>query len=191
MLRLIALVVLLAVAGILVLAASRPDTFRIVRSTVVSASPERIFPYLNDLHLFRLWSPFEHKDPGMERAFSGPLSGPGAIYEFAGNNQIGAGRLTISGTAPPTSVTMRLDMHRPMAASNVVTFSLEPAGGGTRVTWDMQGPAPFLSKLIHLFINMERLVGNDFEAGLASLKALAERPQAALPDATETRHDGQ
>lgn len=177
MLKIIAVLVVVAVAGILLLAASRPDDFRVARSTRIQAPPGAIFPLIDDLHRFGTWSPYENKDPAMRRAFSGPPAGKGAIYEFDGNSQVGKGRLEIVESAPPSKVAIRLDMLEPFEGHNLVEFSLAPAGDATEVTWAMTGPMPFISKVMCLFIDMDRMVGTDFEAGLASLKAAAEKQE--------------
>jgi uncharacterized protein YndB with AHSA1/START domain len=179
--RLVLLAIALAVVAVLVLAARRPDTFRIERSVVIDAAPERIFPLIADLRAFATWSPFERKDPAMRRTYSGPASGPGATYDFDGNNQVGKGRVQITGAEPPRRVTMTLDMHSPMEAHNVVEFTLAPSGGATTVTWAMHGPSPFIGKLLGIFMDMDGMVGRDFEAGLATLKAAAEAPSLASP----------
>lgn len=174
MIRVVLVAVALALAVVLVVAARRPDTFRIERSVAIAAPPERIFPLIADLRAFATWSPFEKKDPAMKRAYSGPPSGPGATYDFDGNGQVGKGRVQVTGAEPPRRVTMQLDMHSPMEAHNVVEFTLAPSAGGTTVTWAMHGPSSFLPKLLGLFMDMEGMVGRDFEAGLAELKAAAE-----------------
>lgn len=176
MIRLVLVAVALALAVVLVMAARRPDTFRVERSVAIAAPPERIFPLIADLRAFATWSPFEKKDPAMQRTYGGPPSGPGATYDFDGNAQVGKGRVQVTGAEPPRSVTMQLDMHSPMEAHNVVEFTLAPSGGTTTVTWAMHGPSSFLPKLLGLFMDMEGMVGRDFEAGLAALKAAAEAP---------------
>lgn len=181
MTRLLLLVVALGVVAVLVLAMRRPDTFRIERTVAIDAPPERIFPLIADLRAFAGWSPFEAKDPAMKRAYSGPASGPGATYDFDGNNQVGKGRVRITGAEPPRRVTMTLDMHSPMEAHNVVEFTLAPSGGTTTVTWSMHGPSPFIGKLLGVFMDMDGMVGRDFEAGLAALKAAAEAPGLQAP----------
>lgn len=175
MFRIVAIVVVVPVVAVLVLAATRPDTFQVQRSINIQAPPEKIFPLINDLQRFNTWSPYEQKDPQMKRVLSGAASGKGAVYEWDGNSQVGKGRLEITDSSPPSKVTIQLDMLEPMEGHNVVEFTLEPRGNSTSVTWAMQGPMPYISKVICLFINMDRMVGKDFEAGLADLKAVAER----------------
>jgi hypothetical protein len=174
MLKTIALAVLAALALLLIYAATRPDTFRVERSTTVKAPPEKLLPLIADLHAFNRWNPFNKKDPAIQGDYQGPASGPGAVYNFAGNSDVGSGRVSVTGVSADR-VAMRLEMTAPMATDNAVEFKLQPeAGGATRVTWAMQGPSPFIAKLVGVVFNMDRMVGTDFEAGLASLKTLAE-----------------
>jgi hypothetical protein len=175
MIRTIALVVVVLVGGLLAFAATRPDAFRVQRATTIKASPEKIFPLIADFNRWGAWSPYEKKDPQMKRSFAGPASGKGAIYAWEGNKDVGQGRMEIAEAAAPSRVTLKLDFVKPFEAHNLVDFTLEPNGDVTRVTWAMQGPMPFISKLITLFVDMDRMVGGDFEAGLASLKAVAEQ----------------
>lgn len=180
MLRLVFIAFMLVVAGVLLLAALRPGTFRVSRSIRIQAPPDRIFPLINDLRAFGTWSPYERKDPSMKRVFSGAPAGTGSVYEFDGNSQVGKGRLTITDAKPLSSVTIALDMLTPIEARNVVDFSLTPDGDATRVTWTMTGCNGFVGKVLGVFINMDRMVGRDFEAGLASLRDLAESRRPAL-----------
>jgi uncharacterized protein YndB with AHSA1/START domain len=175
MLKIIGVVIVLLITGILLHAANKPDTFRVERSASIQAPPERIFPLINDLRAFNTWNPFEKKDPNLKGRYSGPSSGTGAGYAFDGNQEVGKGSLEILESSPPSKVTMRLSMVEPFEVRNTVEFTLVPIGGATNVTWAMQGPAPYVAKIIHVFIDMDRMVGKDFEAGLASLKAAAEK----------------
>lgn len=164
-----------AVAGVLIAAATRSDTFRVQRSASIQAAPDRIFPLINDLHRFNGWNPFERKDPNLKRSYSGAQSGKGAAYAFAGNGEVGRGTIEIIASAPASKVTMALHMLEPFETRNTVDFILQPKGDMTEVTWAMHGPVPYLAKIIHLFIDMDLMVGGEFEAGLASLKAIAEK----------------
>src|SRR5438067_2118444 len=148
------IVAALAIAGVLIAAATRSDTFRVQRSAS---------------------NPFEQQDPNLKDSYSGAASGKSAAYAFAGNGNVGKGTIEIIESAPASRVTMTLHMLAPFETRNTVRFLLEPQGDGTRVTWAMQGPVPYLAKIIHLFIDMDRMVGTQFEAGLASLKAIAEK----------------
>jgi hypothetical protein len=176
--KIIAVIVVLAVVVVLVLAARKPDHFRVQRSASIEALPERIFPLINDFHRWDAWSPWERKDPDMKRTFSGAGSGRGSIYEWAGNSNVGTGRMEIVESTAPSRVAIRLDFLKPFEAHNSATFTMEPAGKATNVTWVMDGPTPFLGKIMHVFMNMDRMVGTDFEAGLANLKTAAEHEPA-------------
>jgi carbon monoxide dehydrogenase subunit G len=168
-------VIVVGIAGILAFAATKPDTFRVQRAASIKAPPEKIFPFLNDLHNFASWSPYEKKDPAMKRTHSGAPSGKGAVYEWDGDRNVGAGRLAIANASPPSKLTLNLDMFRPLEAHNMVVFTLEPKGESTNVTWAMDGKVPYLAKIVHVFLNVDKMVGQDFEAGLANLKAVAEK----------------
>jgi uncharacterized protein YndB with AHSA1/START domain len=174
MFKIIGIVIVVLIAAVLLYAAMQPDTFRIQRSTRIKAPPEKIFAILNDFQKSMAWSPYEKKDPAMKRAFSGPASGKGSVYVFEGNGDVGAGRLEILESLPPRKVALRLDMHKPFKGSNNIEYTLEPQGDATNVTWAMHGPMPFISKVMCLFFNMDKMVGKDFEAGLANLKAITE-----------------
>lgn len=175
MLKIIAIVVVVAVVGVLLYAATRPDTFRVQRSTSIKAPPEKIYPLISDLRRFNTWNPYEKKDPNLKGSYGGAASGKGAVYAFHGNKNVGKGSIEITDTAPPHKVSMRLTMVEPMEARNNIEFTLEPNGEGTKVTWAMHGHSSYFAKIIHLVFNMDRMVGGDFEAGLASLKAVAEK----------------
>jgi hypothetical protein len=169
----IAVVIAVAVVAVLVYAATKPDKFGVQRAASIGAPPEKIFPLIDDLHAHTSWSPFE-KDPNMKRTHSGAARGKGAIYEWEGNRQVGAGRLAIIDSTP-SKVTMALDMLKPFEAHNVVEFTLEPKGGSTNVTWAMRGRQPYMAKLMSTFINCDKMVGSQFEEGLGKLKVLAEK----------------
>lgn len=175
MIKKIGLVVAAAAVIVLNLAVMKPNTFRVARTVSIKAPPHKIFPLLNDLHAQNTWSPWEKKDPGMRRSFSGPSSGKGAVYEWDGNKEIGAGRLEITDTVPPAKVVMSLDFIRPMEGHNVAEFNLRPVTGATEVTWSITGPMPFMSKLFSVFCSMDKMIGKEFESGLTDLKTLAEK----------------
>jgi uncharacterized protein YndB with AHSA1/START domain len=169
----IAVALAIAIASALIYASTAPDSFVVSRSTLIAAPAEKIFPLINDLHAQSRWSPFE-KDPNMKRVHSGAPAGKGAVYEWDGNRQVGAGRIAITDSLPPSRVSLALDMSRPFEAHNKVDFVLEQKDAATNVTWAMQGRQPFIGKLMSLFINCDKMVGAEFENGLAKLKALAE-----------------
>ncbi len=166
--------VVVLVATVLILAATKPDVFALKRSASVGAPPEEIFPLINDLHAHESWSPFDKPDPATRKVHSGAAEGKGAVYEWEGKGQTGAGRIEIIESLPPSRIVMRLDMLKPLKASNTVVFTLE-ARDETEVTWAMQGHTPYIGKIMRVFVNMDRMVGGEFESGLANLKAIAER----------------
>jgi hypothetical protein len=172
-LAIIATIIVLAIIIILILAAMKPDTFRVARSTSIKAPPDNIVPLISDFQKWGGWSPYEKMDPAMKRSFSGPASGKGARYAWE-SKKAGAGSMEIT-EVKPSQVSLKLDFTRPFKANNLVGFTLVPRGDATEITWDMHGPTPFMGKIMHVFINMDRMVGKDFEAGLASLKAIAEK----------------
>ena len=178
MLKTIAIAVVVVVGGFLIYAATRPDTFRVERTATIKAPPERIFPLINDFQRWGAWSPFEKKDPAMKRTLSGAPSGSGAVYEWDGNKEIGQGRMEIVESLPPSRVTLKLDFTRPFKAHNIVDFTLEPRGDSTQVTWAIHGPSPFISKVMGIVFNMDKMIGKDFEAGLAALKTVSEQQSA-------------
>ena len=175
MFKKIALVIVVIIAGILIFAATKPDTFAVQRLISIKAPPEKIFPLINDFKRWDAWSPWEKKDPAMKRSYGPTTSGKGAHYAWEGNNDVGQGSMDITESVPPSKVALKLDFVKPFEGHNVVEFTLVPRGGSTDVTWSMSGPAPFMSKVMQVFVNMDRMIGKDFEAGLASLKAAAEK----------------
>jgi polyketide cyclase/dehydrase/lipid transport protein len=175
-LAVIGIIVAVAIIVVLVMAARKPDVFRVQRAAVIKAPPEKIFPLLNNFRNWGGWSPWEKMDPDLKRNYSGAPEGKGAVYDWVGNNKVGQGRMEITDSVPAAKVALNLDFIKPFEAHNKVVFTLAPVGDGTDVSWDMQGPIPFMFKIMHVFMNMDRMVGKDFEAGLANLKAQAEKP---------------
>lgn len=163
--------VVLSVVVVLVLAAMKPDTFHVERSATIDAAPEKIYPLLADYRAWRMWSPYEF-DPEMKRVYSGPESGTGSVYEWDGKS-MGSGRMEML-EASPSKLVIKLDFFKPFKANNMATFILEPEGAATKVTWSMDGPLTFTGKVMHVFINMDKMVGGQFDEGLAKLKAAAE-----------------
>lgn len=166
------------VASVLLYAATKPDTFSYARSTTIAAPPAAIFPEINDLRAFNRWNPFLKPDPTTKLDYSGPPSGAGATNAWAGNSNVGRGSLAITESVSPSKIGMQLNMIKPIAASNRVEFTLVPTAGATTVTWAMSGKQPFMAKLMSVFIDCEKMCGDQFEKGLAELKALAERRAA-------------
>ena len=174
-LAIVGAVVVVAVAAILIYAATRPDSFRVQRSATMNAPAEKIFPYLEGLKRWTEWSPYEGRDPQMKRAYSGADSGKGAVYEWDGNDNVGKGRMEIVDSKPPSKVVIKLDFLKPFEGHNTAELTLEPKGGQTIVTWAMYGPSTFMTKLIGTFMDMDDMIGRDFAAGLAKLKTVVEK----------------
>ncbi|MEY4882553.1 MAG: hypothetical protein RIS34_407 [Pseudomonadota bacterium] len=175
MLKTIAIILVIAILALLAFAATRPDSFRVQRQTSITAPPDKIFALVNDFHNWASWSPWEKLDPEMKRSFSGTPSGKGTVYEWAGTGKVGAGRMEILDAPPPSKVVIKLDFLKPFEGHNTAEFTLQPQGDATQLTWVMYGPAPFISKLMGVFFNMDKLIGTDFETGLANLKRVAEK----------------
>lgn len=171
----IVLFVALALAALLAVASRRPDTFRIERSASIDAAPETIFALIADLRAMNGWNPFVLGDPAIKGTYSGPAAGNGSAYEFQGRKS-GSGRIEIVDAVAPSKVDMRLAMVKPMKADNRISFMLQPKDGTTTVTWSMSGDVRLPGKVLHAVFNMEKMMGGRFEAGLASLKAMAEKP---------------
>jgi uncharacterized protein YndB with AHSA1/START domain len=171
----IAVVLAIAIAVVLILAATKPDRFSVERTINVTAPPEKIFPLIDDFHQWGSWSPYENKDPAMQRSYSGAASGKGAVYGWDGNNNVGSGRMEILDTSAPARIVIKLDFFKPFEGHNTAEFTMLPQGDGTRVNWLMHGPASFISKLMQVFMNLDNMIGKDFEIGLANLKRLAEK----------------
>ncbi len=171
----IALLLAAIILGILAVAATKPDTFQVERTATVDAPAEAVFPLINDFHRWDSWSPWEKLDPNMARTHSGAESGVGAVYEWEGNSDVGAGRMEITESEAPSKVTIQLDFTEPFESSNITRFTLEPEGETTKVTWAMHGPNQFMGKVMSVFVSMDAMVGKDFEEGLANLTAAAEK----------------
>jgi uncharacterized protein YndB with AHSA1/START domain len=171
----VAVVLAIAIAIVLVLAATKPASFRVQRSITVKAPPEKIFPLIDDFHQWRSWSPYENKDPAMKRSFSGAQSGKGAVYGWEGNKNVGSGRMEILDAPVPSKIVIKLDFFKPFEGHNTAEFTLLPQADVTNITWAMHGPAPFMSKVMQVFMNFDHMIGKDFEIGLANLKRLTEQ----------------
>jgi hypothetical protein len=163
-----------AVALLAIVIALQPSTFHIERSTTVAAPPANAFTLVNDFHSWRSWSPWEKLDPGMKRTYEGPATGAGAKYAWSGNDEVGSGTMTIERSDAPSLIGIKLEFFAPFAATNQTTFRFDPVPGGTKVTWAMDGTNNFMSKAFHLVMDMDKMVGADFERGLALLEKAAE-----------------
>jgi uncharacterized protein YndB with AHSA1/START domain len=175
MLKTVSIIIAVLIAGVLIFAATKPDTFRVQRAASIKAPPEKVFALINDFNRWGAWSPWEKKDPAMKRTFGATTSGKGAKYAWEGNKDVGKGSMEIAESLPSSRLTIKLDFIEPFEGHNVVMFTLEPKGDTTSVTWAMQGPTPYFAKVFQVFISMDSMVGKDFEAGLANLKFTAEK----------------
>jgi hypothetical protein len=182
--RIILLVVLLAVVAVLGLAATKPDHYHVERSASMTAPPAAVFAQVNDFHKWEAWSPWEKIDPAMKRTFSGGETGNGAVYSWVGNDKVGEGRMTIVESEPVTRVGIRLEFIKPWTETCQVGFALAPEGAGTRVTWDMNGHYNYAAKIMCVFMDMDKMIGTDFEKGLTQLKTVTESAAAAEPATT-------
>ena len=171
-------VVGLLVVGLLLAASTRPDDFVIQRSAKIAGTPEQVVGLIHDFHQWGAWSPWEKLDPSMKRTFSGAASGKGAAYAWDSTGKAGTGRMEVMETSP-SQVKIQLEFIKPFAASNVGEFTLVPAQDGVELTWAMKGKSPFISKVMGMFIDLDGLVGKDFEAGLAAMKSMVESSRLA------------
>ena len=175
MFKTIAIVIVVALASLLIYAATRPETFSIQRSVRIKATPAKIYALISDFPSWPTWSPWEKLDPDMKRTLTGAATGKGSIYEWTGSSKVGAGRMEITDTLPASKVVIKLDFIKPFEGHNITEFTLAPQGDSTEVNWVMTGPSPYISKLMGVFVNMDQMIGKDFEAGLANMKAAAEK----------------
>jgi hypothetical protein len=173
-LAIIGVVVVVAIAGILLYAATKPDSFRVQRVALINAPSDKVFPLIDDFKAWPAWSPYEKKDPAMKRSFGAVTAGKGATYAWEGDKNVGQGSMEIVESGP-RKVLIKLDFLKPFEAHNMGEFILEPKGDSTAVTWAIYGPSPYMSKVIGTFMNIDDMIGRDFEKGLADLKATAEK----------------
>ncbi len=164
------------IAGICVAASFQPEDFRIVRSATVKAPAPAVFEQVNNLRNWDSWSPWARLDPSMKKTFTGPEAGAGASYSWSGNSDVGEGRMTITESRPGELVAMKLEFLKPFEATNTAEFTFQSDGEKTTVAWAMSGKNSFMGKVFSLLMNMDKMVGGDFEKGLASLKAIVEKP---------------
>jgi len=177
-------VLVAAVAVVLGLATTQPDTFDVERQITIAAPPAAIFPNLDDFKRWNAWSPWEKLEPGMKKTFSGPPNGVGSAYAWEGK-EVGAGNMTITDSTPNQKLAIRLEFTKPFESTNTTSFELTPAAAATRVRWHMSGPNNFVSKIMCVFMDMDSMIGKDFEAGLADLKRISESPAAAAAAAAK------
>jgi len=182
------LVLVVLIVGLALYVWTRPGDYRVQRTAAISAPAEIIFDHINDFHEWEEWSPWEKLDPAMKKTFEGPSSGTGAVYAWSGNDKVGSGKMTITESAPNEKVVIRLEFIKPFASTNTATFALKPAGPSTEVTWTMEGRnSAFIAKAFAAFANMDKMIGSDFERGLATLKEKTEgdAKEAAAKEAAE------
>jgi uncharacterized protein YndB with AHSA1/START domain len=175
MLKTIALIVAAGIVVVLILASLKPDTFRIERSALIPAPPEKVYPLIADMRAFNTWNPFLRKDPKAQLTYSGPASGTGAAYGWVGTES-GIGRMEVAEAVPSSRVAFKLDFIKPFEAHNRAVFTLAPQGSSTQVTWAMEGPMNFGFKVMTVFFDMDKTVGKDFADGLDNLKVAATKP---------------
>src|SRR6058998_3345723 len=173
---LIALAVVVAV--FLAIVATRPAEYRVARTATISAPAPAVFAQVNDFHKWEAWSPWAKLDPAMKQTYEGAPAGTGAIYAWAGNNEVGEGRMTLTESRPSDLIRIRLEFLKPFAATSTAEFAFKPEGNRTVVTWSMAGNVNFVAKIVHLFMDMDRMIGDKFEQGLARLKSITEAGQS-------------
>jgi len=174
MLRKILIGVAALVIAFVAVVAMQPSEFRVARSATIAAPLPAVFAQVNDFHKWPAWSPYDKLDPAMKKTYSGPPAGTGASYAWAGNSQAGVGRATIVESRPNELVRIKLDFEQPFAGTAFAGFRFRPDGDRTVVEWSLEGTNNFLAKAVHLFMDMDRMVGGQFEDGLAQLKSVAE-----------------
>jgi len=162
------------VVGLVVVVATRPSEFRVARTVTMSAPAPAVFAQVNDFHNWEAWNPWGKIDPAMKQAYEGAPAGTGAVYTWAGNNEVGEGRMTIIESRPSELIQIKLEFFKPFAATNTAEFTFKPEGNQTAVTWSMFGEKNFMAKAVHLFMNMDKMIGGQFENGLASMKSIVE-----------------
>jgi len=171
----IAIVLALAVVAVLIMAATKPDSFSVQRAAVINAPAEQVFPLIADFHEWRKWSPWEDRDPALKRTYDGAERGKGAVYAWEGNRNVGSGRMEILEANAPSLVKIKLDFLKPFEAHNIAEFTILPQGNATNLSWVMRGPAPFMSKVMQVFMSFDKMIGKDFETGLARIKSVSEQ----------------
>lgn len=172
----VAAVLAIIVIGFVILVSTRPADFRISRSAKMAAPPAKVFTQVNDFHNWDAWSPWAKLDPNANVTFGGEPSGKGATFAWSGNDKVGAGRQTIVESHPDELIQIKLEFEKPFKATNTAEFTFQPEGDQTLVTWSMFGKNNFMGKAISLIMDCDKMVGPDFEKGLASLKAIVEAP---------------
>jgi hypothetical protein len=170
----ILIVVAIIVIMFVVVVAMQPSEFRVARSATMSAPPSAVFAQVNDFHKWEAWNPWGKIDPAMKQSYEGAPAGSGAIYTWIGNKEVGEGRMTMTESRPSDLIRINMEFYKPFSANNTAEFTFKPAGSQTTVNWSMSGNKNFMAKAIHLFMNMDKVIGGQFEKGLASMKSVVE-----------------
>lgn len=187
MLKKLLLAVGMVLAAFAVFIATRPASYRVSRSKAIAAPPLSVYPLVADFHQWEKWSPWAKLDPAMKTTYAGPAAAVGSSYAWSGNDKVGEGRMTIVEAKPGERLRLRLEFLKPFASTNSTEFSFAPKGGGTETSWTMEGHNDFLGKAFSVFMDMDKMIGNDFEKGLAQLKAVAEADASSSPAAAAAR----
>jgi len=170
----ILIVIALVIAVLAIIIALQPAEFRVERSATISAPPPAVFAQVNDFHKWEAWNPWGKIDPTMKQTYEGAPTGTSAIYTWAGNKEVGEGRMTITESRPNDLIRVKLEFYKPFTATNTAEFTFKPEGNQTLVTWSMFGDKNFMAKAIHLFMNMDKMIGGQFEKGLADMRSVVE-----------------
>jgi len=174
MLQIILIAFAVIVIVLVIVVAMQPSEFRVARSATISAPPPAVFAQVNDFHKWEAWNPWGKIDPAMKQTYEGAPAGVGAIYTWVGNKNVGEGRMTLTESRPSDLIRIKLEFFKPFAGTNIAEFTFKPAGNQTAVTWSMAGKNNFMAKAIHLFMNMDKMIGGQFETGLAQMKSIVE-----------------
>ena len=176
MLEIILIALALVIAVFLIVVAMQPAQYCVARSATVAAPAQPVFAQVNDFHKWEAWNPWGKIDPAMKHSYEGAPAGTGAIYSWVGNKEVGEGRMTITESRPSELIRIKMQFFKPFAGNSIAEFTFKPAGNQTAVTWSMSGDKNFMAKAIHLFMNMDKMIGGQFEKGLAQIKSLVETP---------------
>ncbi|HYV66579.1 MAG TPA: SRPBCC family protein [Myxococcales bacterium] len=187
MLKKLLVAVVIVVTIFAVFVATRPASYRVSRSAAIAAPPLSIYPLVADFHQWDKWSPWAKLDPAMKTAYAGPVAAPGSSYSWSGNDKVGEGKMTIVEAKPGERLRLRLEFLKPFASTSATEFSFSPKAGGTETSWTMEGHNDFLGKAFGVFMDMDKMIGNDFEKGLKQLKAVAEAEASSPASASATR----
>jgi hypothetical protein len=190
MLKIILVAILLIVVAFAIVVATRPGEFRVTRTATMAAPADLVFARVNDLHQWDAWSPWAKLDPGMKQTHAGAPAGPGAVYSWAGNKDVGEGRMTITESRTNELVRIQLEFLKPFASVNTTEFTFTPQGDQTTVAWSMTGKNNFIAKAFCMFMDMDKMVGGDFEKGLAQMKALTEAAATEKSRAVDAKLPG-